>query len=217
MTYFNPPFSKHVRTNVGGKFLKLIDKCFPKQHELRKIVNRNTIKVSYRCMPSFKAAITRHNSNLMKSEQVPAAPPGCNCRDHPCPLTTNDCQTDHVIYRATVTDQNQNINTYTGLTGYTFKKRYDGHTYSFRHRGEKSTTLSSHLWDLSDKNIQYDLKWELVDRPQEFNPSTRKCRLCNKEKYYIIFQPEGATLNLRSELFSSCRHRMRLLLSRIKT
>ena len=130
----------------------------------------------------------------MKSEQVPAAPPGCNCRDHPCPLQTNDCQTDHVIYRATVTDQNQNVNTYTGLTGYTFKKRYDGHTYSFRHRGEKSTTLSSHLWDLTDKNIQYNLNWELVDRAQEFNPSTRKCRLCNKEKYYIIFQPEGATL-----------------------
>ena len=78
-------------------------------------------------MPSFKAEITRRNRNVMQSEQVPAAPPGCNCRDHPCPLETKDCQTDCVIYRATVTDQNKNVNTYTGLTGYTFKKRYDGH------------------------------------------------------------------------------------------
>ena len=78
-------------------------------------------------MPSFKAAITRHNRNVMQSEQVPAAPPGCNCRDHTCPLETKDCQTENVIYRATVTDQNKNVNTYTGLTGYTFKKRYDGH------------------------------------------------------------------------------------------
>ena len=29
ITYFNPPFSLNVSTNVGAKFLKLIDKCFP--------------------------------------------------------------------------------------------------------------------------------------------------------------------------------------------
>ena len=197
--------------------MKLIEKCFPKQHPLSKIVNRNTVKVSYKCMPSFKTAITRHNKNVMKSEQVPVALPGCNCRDNPCPLQTSDCQTDHVIYRARVTDENQNINSYTGLTSNTFKKRYDGHTFSFRHRGENSTTLSTHLWDLSDKIIKYEIKWELVNRGADFNPSSRKCRLCNKEKYYIIFQPDGTNLNFRSELFNSCCHRKRLLISKIKT
>ena len=103
-----------------------------------------------------------------------------------------------------------------GLSSYTFKKRYDGHTYTFRHRVQNSTTLSTHVWDLYDERKKHDIKWELIDRAPEFNPTNRKCRLCDKEKYYIIFQPEGATLNSRSELFSTCRHRKRLLLSRIK-
>ena len=44
--WFNPPFSKHVYTNVGRTFLNLIDKHFPKQHILHKIFNRNNVKVS---------------------------------------------------------------------------------------------------------------------------------------------------------------------------
>ena len=123
---------------------------------------------------------------------------------------------DHVVYRPTNADENQNVNTYTGLSSNTFKKRFDSHTFSFRNRGKNSTTLSTHVWDLSDKNKNYNIKWELIDRAPEFNPTNRKCRLCNKEKFHIIFQPEGATLNTRSELFSTCRHRKRLLLSKIK-
>ena len=107
------------------------------------------------------------------------------------------------------------INTYTGVTRNTFKKRYYGHTYSFNHRGENSTTLSSHLWNLKDQNKNYEISWNIVDRAQEFNPVNRKCRLCLKEKFYIIFQPDGATLNLRSELFTTCRHRLRLLLQKM--
>ena len=146
VTYFNPPFSKNVRTNIGGKFLKLIDKCFPKQHPLRKIVNRNSVKISYKCMPNFKAEISRHNKKVMKNEEEPLPEPGCNCRDNPCPLPTKNCKTDHVIYRATLTDENQNVNTYTGLSANTFKKRYDGHKFSFKKREENSTTLSTHIY-----------------------------------------------------------------------
>ena len=34
--------------------------------------------------------------------------------------------------------------------------------------------------------------------------------LCLREKFCIIFKPEGASLNGRSELFSTCRHRLLL-------
>ena len=47
VTWFNPPFSQNVSNNVGGKFLKLIDTCFPPYHPLAKIINRNTVKISY--------------------------------------------------------------------------------------------------------------------------------------------------------------------------
>ena len=167
-------------------------------------------------MPNFKASISRHNQKLLKEEQTKNIQanqdPVCNCNPGPCPLITNNCTVDHVIYRATVKDENNKINTYTGLTRNTFKKRYNGHTYSFNHRGENSTTLSSHLWKLKDQNKNYEISWNIIDRAREFNPVNRKCRLCTKEKFYIIFQPEGATLNTRSELFTTCRHRLRLLL-----
>ena len=99
---------------------------------------------------------------------------------------------------------------------HTFKKRYYSHRQSFNGRNlQHSTTLSSHIWNLKDKNLNYNVKWNTIDRAPRFNPVTKKCRLCLKEKYYIIFQPEGAKLNERSELFSTCRHRTRDLLSKI--
>ena len=43
---YNPPFSKNVGTNIGHRFLALVDNHFPRDHKLRKIFNRNTIKIS---------------------------------------------------------------------------------------------------------------------------------------------------------------------------
>ena len=34
--WWNPPFSMNVKTNIGAKFLALIDKCFPKDGPLGK-------------------------------------------------------------------------------------------------------------------------------------------------------------------------------------
>ena len=46
--------------------------------------------------------------------------------------------------------------------------------------------MSTHVWDLKDKNEEYEISWSIIDRANDFNPATRKCRLCLKEKYYII-------------------------------
>ena len=56
--WFNPPFSTNIKTKIGAKFLKLIDTHFPKDHPLHPIINRNTIKMSYRNTPNIKK-ITR--------------------------------------------------------------------------------------------------------------------------------------------------------------
>ena len=42
--WFNPPYSANVATNIGHKFLKTINECFPPSHPLNKILNRNTLK-----------------------------------------------------------------------------------------------------------------------------------------------------------------------------
>ena len=44
--WFNPPFNKYVVNDIRKDFLKLINKHFPPQHKLYKILNRNSIKIS---------------------------------------------------------------------------------------------------------------------------------------------------------------------------
>ena len=66
MIWLNPPYSLDVETNVGGEFLKLIDKHFPPNHPLHSICNRSTVKVSYRCMPNFGSVIARHNAKILR-------------------------------------------------------------------------------------------------------------------------------------------------------
>ena len=39
VTWFNPPFSLDVQTNVAGEFLNLLDKHFPPNHPLHSICN----------------------------------------------------------------------------------------------------------------------------------------------------------------------------------
>ena len=58
ITWYNPPFNSNVRTNLGRKFLHVVDKVFPKNHPLHKIFNRHTLKLSYSCMPNMKSVIS---------------------------------------------------------------------------------------------------------------------------------------------------------------
>ena len=45
--WFNPPYNSTVSTNIGKEFLKLIDESLPSGHKLRKVFNRQTVKISY--------------------------------------------------------------------------------------------------------------------------------------------------------------------------
>ena len=163
------------------------------------------------------ATFQEHNFKILKGSNSLEYESCCNCRKsmYPCPFNGN-CLVESLIYRAEVIDENANLATYTGLTSNSFKKRHYRHRQSFKHRKlEHDTTLSSHIWSLKDENVNFHIQWREVGRAPRFNPITRKCKLCIKEKYHIIFQPEGASLNKRSELFSTCRHRKRDLLMNI--
>ena len=63
--WFNPPYNKAVKTNIGKRFLALIDKHFPPGHRLRKIINRNCVKISYSCTKNVKAIIQAHNNKIL--------------------------------------------------------------------------------------------------------------------------------------------------------
>ena len=65
--WFNPPYSKTVKTKIGRFFLQLIKKHFPKEHKFHKIFNRNTLKLSYSCIPNIKTKIKTHNGVIQRN------------------------------------------------------------------------------------------------------------------------------------------------------
>ena len=217
---------KNTSTNIGHKFLALVDKHFPKDHKLRKIFNRNTIKISYSCMNNTKQIIDNHNKRILTApiqiDDTAAAAAAaaidnnktCNCRQkNTCPLDGN-CLQSSVIYQATVTRKDNNTTeTYIGLTENDFKTRYRNHTASFRHaKHRNSTELSKHIWTLKNNNIEHFISWRILSSHSPYNSSSKRCNLCLKEKFLIICRPELSTLNKRNELVSSCRHRNKALL-----
>ena len=51
-------------------FLRIVKESFTPGHPLRKIFNRNTLKVSYSCMPNLERKIGAHNkSSLANNSQ----------------------------------------------------------------------------------------------------------------------------------------------------
>ena len=99
------------------------------------------------------------------------------------------------MYRATVTEVNSGqVETYTGVTGNTFKQRLGGHRSDIKLRKNRNkSTLADHIWTLKDEGKDYNLEWNLVERAPAFNPTTRKCRVCLKEiflKYTIGMAPQ---------------------------
>ena len=65
----------NVKTNVVKEFLKLIEMSFPPENPLHKLFTRQTLKLSYKCMPSMAHAISKHNAKLMQSDQqLPSQP-----------------------------------------------------------------------------------------------------------------------------------------------
>ena len=66
--WYNPPFSKNVKTNIAHDFLQLIDKHFPPSNRLSTLFNRHTVRVSYSCTENMKAFITRHNKTVLRKQ-----------------------------------------------------------------------------------------------------------------------------------------------------
>ena len=219
ITWFDPPWSSNIKTDIGRKFLNLIDKHFPKGNKLYKVINRNTVKVSYRTTPNLQKIISRHNSKIQRNIES-IGKKTCNClksRKENCPLD-GKCLTESLIYQATVTTSEPvpKVYTYIGNTGNDFKERFRNHEKSFNHyRYKTETTLSSFIWDeLKSKNINYNVKFRVVDRAPSFNPITRICKLCTLERYYLIFKPELATINDHNEFTRPCRHKDKVLLDK---
>ena len=214
--WFNPPYNKNVKTNIGRAFISLINRSFPADHKLRKIFNRNTLKLSYDCMPNVKQLIDGHNKAILNNNGI-AQPrqdeeKKCNCRKkEECPLN-GECLVNEVVYQATVKTKDTK-ETYIGLTANEFKARYRNHQMSFRHEKRKNETeFSKHLWKLKEEGKDFTVAWKIIAKAKPYTNLTKRCNLCTTEKFFLLTKPHMATLNKRNELISTCRHRRKFIL-----
>ena len=213
VTWYNPPYCVATTTNIGRRFLNLIDKHFPKGHKLHKIINRNTVKIGYSCSMNIENIIKNHNNRLLSKSEGAKEEKKCNCRDKSaCPLQQN-CQQQDVVYQATITNPpKKETKKYIGSTTH-FKTRYTGHKSSFKiERNKTATSLSDYIWknNLNNENI----KWEILRKSSSYVAGQKHCLLCSSEKVEILHASKDPhLLNKRSELVQQCRHTLKFRLS----
>lgn len=218
ITWFNPPYSSNLDTNLGKKFFRILDREFNNKSPLKKIFNRNTIKLSYSCMPNVTSIINSQNSKILNKETTlsqSTTTKKCNCRNGTqCPMN-GECMENNIIYQATVRSANS-TETYIGLTSTSFKTRHANHTASFRHVSKRSATeLSKHVWSLKDNNMEYNIDWRIITKAATTYNDKHMCNLCTMEKFYILCKPKLASLNNKRGLISSCRHIGKFMLSNL--
>ena len=68
--WFNPTYSKNVKTNIGKISLNLTKKHFPPHHKFHKLFNKNTVKISYGCTRNIKSIINSHNARFYSLKRV---------------------------------------------------------------------------------------------------------------------------------------------------
>ena len=208
--WFNPPFTKSLKTDIGRKFLILIDKHFPSHNKYSKIFNRRTVKVSYSTTSNISSFINKHNFKSLTSTETQNFLKECNCRVRSdCPLD-NKCLSDNMVYKADV-NCNDDIFTYYGLTAPDFKKRIANHNTSFKNVAYKGkTSLSTFIWSLKNQNKNFDIKWSIHKFAPAYKKGSKHCCLCLTEKVDISrHKNKNSLINSRNEVMNKCRHKLK--------
>ena len=128
------------------------------------------------------------------------------------------CLTESIVYKATVTVSDGDVRTYTGLTKSKFKDRlYEHNTDANNSNNCTFTKLAGYVRQKKDQSVNItNYKWEILRKCSTYQPGQRKCDLCPTEKMMIMKNRDPRTLNKRSELMNSCRHRWPYRLDRVR-
>jgi len=156
-----------MKTKIGKKILQIVNKCFQPSNKLSKYFNKNTIKISYSCMPNMKHIIDGSNQLKLKTAHIRTTTTNlndiqCNCKQPSyCPLNEK-CLHKDLIYQTAVTRHDKNSSlSYIGLCLTTFKSRFNNHKASFLHaeKNQQHTTQHTHL-ELKRKQHEIQSKME---------------------------------------------------------
>ena len=70
-----------------------------------------------------------------------------------------------------------------------------------------TVTLQTIFGHKKNQGKEPTVSWKYLERNVPvYNPISKKCMLCLREKYNILLKPNEATLNSRQEIFAHCRH-----------
>ena len=171
-----------------------------------------TLRLSYGCISNIRTIINNHNNvEIAKSKSTKVNKKNCNCHKTVTCLMDGNCNNESIIYQAEVITPNTR-ETNIRLCDTTFKLRYRNHICSFKNEQYRhATELCKYIWNLKGQSVKYNIKWKKVKQARLYSNVNKKCNLCLWEKYFIICQPNTATLSKRSELTSYCRHSKKFL------
>ena len=227
-----------MKTNIGSSFLRLVDKHFKNEDFLRYHFNRQKIKISYSTMPNMKKIITGNNrrlTNPIDEMRLVDCDRKGNCRDK-CFEENEKCQTKNIIYQASLQYEKPHVSipslkitvnkTYTGLSSNKLRDRFNHHHWTYTNvknnpfnrnqdnakNNLQNTSLSTHIWKLKDKGINFDLKWKIIKQAPSYSKEAGICHLCLEEKTSIMYADKTKSLNKRTEIMQKCRHRENHLL-----
>ena len=152
MIWSNPPFNKNVETDIGKRFIQMIDRHFTRENKLSKIFNRNSLKISYSTTENMAQIINKHNKKIL-SQRTENNNGGCNCADKTkCPLDGKNCLTTNAIYKGETSSTSEENKCYIGLTEGPWKGRHSVHKTSFKNREYKArTVLTEYVWKMKDQ------------------------------------------------------------------
>ena len=123
--WFNPPFSKNVKTNIGKMFFKLIHKHFPKSRRFSIMFSTNRMELSYSATSNIEILIKQHNKSVLHKRES-SKTRLCNCRNK------GDCQFNVkyleacIVYKADVSTWGKRA-TYYGTAVSDLKSIYNNH------------------------------------------------------------------------------------------
>ena len=153
----------------------MFDKHFPQNHQLYRIFNRNSVKVSYSCTRNMKTIINNHNKNILAMKPS-INTSTCNCRNKEgCPLN-GQCQIGEVVCEGN--QENCKEKKYSEIAEEPFKGRLYNQNLSFRNEFYKNDTeFFKELWQIKMKNCTPEITWRIIRKSLPYN--------CNSRKLYL--------------------------------
>ena len=185
--------------------MKIVSESFPKSHKLSKILNRNTTKISYSCLPNIGSKILADASNKYKGPTVDFNPPCIGHRNNSCPVVGGKCNLKNNVYNAKLVTA-ESIYNYVGISENPLRMRIATHKYSIK-TDKNQTELSAKAKELESKNITYQIEYHILENSEAYKPEIKRCKLCTVEIYYIIFWGFENLINSKMELTGKCCHR----------